>query len=76
MDFLGSILPVLSSETLAVFKMLFFRKKDLADLERLIAFRGAALDRGWVRAQLVEMRGEADERVLEWDRLTAASAED
>ena len=71
LKFLGRTLPVLSAETLAVFKMLFFRKKDLADLERLLAFQGPALDAMWVRAQLADMMGDDDERVAAWDRLVA-----
>jgi hypothetical protein len=36
----------LSPEDLAVFKLLFFRAKDLLDLERLVAFLGDAFDDG------------------------------
>ncbi|HVV82471.1 MAG TPA: hypothetical protein VHE35_05300 [Kofleriaceae bacterium] len=59
----------LSAEALAVFKLLFFRPKDLADLERLVAVRGAAFDRGYVRRWIVEMMGEDDPRVVAWDEL-------
>jgi hypothetical protein len=59
---------VLSPEALAVFKMLFFRTKDIADIERLIAVR-ADLDRAYVRRWLVTMMGEGDERVVRWDAL-------
>lgn len=59
----------LSPESVAVFKLLFFRGKDLVDLERLIAVRGDALDHGYVRRWLVEMMGESDERVVRWDEL-------
>lgn len=62
-------LPVLSAEVLAVFKLLFFRPKDLADLERLVAFLGENLDAAWVRSQVAEMMGEEDERVVAWDRI-------
>ncbi len=59
----------LSPESVAVFKLLFFRGKDVVDLERLIAVRGDDLDREYVRRWLVEMMGEDDERVECWDRL-------
>jgi hypothetical protein len=59
----------LSAEALCVFKLLFFRGKDVVDLERLIAVRGAALDAAYVRARIVEMLGDDDPRVTTWDRL-------
>jgi hypothetical protein len=57
----------LSAEAIALFKLLFFRIKDRGDLERLVAVRGASLDRAYVRRWIVEMMGEDDERVLAWD---------
>ena len=45
---------ILSVEAVAVFKLLFFRSKDVADLERLIAVR-PELDRAYVRRWLVAM---------------------
>jgi len=59
----------LSVEALCVFKMLFFRGKDVVDMERLIAVQGDAIDRAYVRSQLVDMMGPADPRVKTWDRL-------
>jgi len=61
----------LSAEALAVFKLLFFRNKDLVDLERLLAVSGPAIDLAYVRARLVEMMGDDDPRVAAWDRLCA-----
>ncbi len=60
---------VLSPEVLAVFKMLFFRAKDLRDLERLLAVQGPRFDRSFVRRHLVEMLGADAEQVAAWDRL-------
>jgi hypothetical protein len=60
---------VLSPEALAVFKLLFFRGKDLADLRRLVGVQGAALDAAWVRAQIVGMLGPEDDRVAAWDEI-------
>jgi hypothetical protein len=59
-----------SAEVLAVFKMLFFRSKDLLDIERMLSVRGADFDRAFVRLALVDMLGE-DERITVWDQLCA-----
>jgi len=61
----------LAPEDLAVFKLLFFRAKDLLDLERLVAFLGDAFDDSHVRRWLVDLVGADDERVRRWDRLVA-----
>lgn len=59
----------LSPEDLAIFKMLFFRTKDLIDLERLVAFLGPSFDQAHVRGWLVDLVGADDERVQRWDTL-------
>jgi hypothetical protein len=61
---------VLSPESLAVFKMLFFRPKDLVDLARLIEVQVPPLDGEFVRGWLVDMVGVSDPRVTKWDELT------
>lgn len=61
----------LSREAITVFKLLFFRPKDLVDLERLVAVSGHALDHAYVRRWLVEMMGDDDPRVVAWDDLVA-----
>jgi hypothetical protein len=63
----------LSPEALAVFKLLFFRAKDLVDLERLVAVR-EELDHAYVRRWIAEMMGADDERVRRWDMLVASFA--
>jgi hypothetical protein len=68
-DVEGQVVWFLSPEALAVFKMLFFRPKDLVDLERLLATSGDRMDSGYVRSQLVAMMGADDERVTRWDQL-------
>ncbi|MFZ9886131.1 MAG: hypothetical protein ACO3JL_01410 [Myxococcota bacterium] len=60
---------VVSAEALCVFKLLFFRPKDLVDVSNVIALQDAKLDRTYVRRWLVEMMGEDDERVWKWDEL-------
>jgi hypothetical protein len=57
------------AETLAVFKMMFFRRKDLADVEQILRTQGALFDRPWVREQVAEMYGAGDPRLSAWDEL-------
>lgn len=61
----------LAPEAIAVFKLLFFRGKDLVDLERLVALR-PELDTAYVRRQVVAMMGDGDERILAWDAMVRA----
>ena len=68
--------PVDEAAARAVFKLLFFRAKDLVDLERLIAVQGGAVDVPYVRARIVEMLGEEDPRVEALDRLCAENMPD
>jgi len=60
---------VLSPETLAVFKMLFHRPKDLADIERMVELQGESFDDGFVRRSLIGMLGNEDARIAEWERI-------
>jgi len=64
----------LSAEAIAVFKLLFFRGKDMVDLERLVAVRGRDLDHASIRHSLVEMMGEEDPRVQRWDQIVTRFA--
>lgn len=64
----GTATWFLSAELLSCFKLLFFRPKDLLDLERLVA-TAPALDVARVRALIVEAMGGGDERVRAWDDL-------
>jgi hypothetical protein len=57
------------AETLAVFKMMFFRHKDLDDVKMILRTQGSKFDRTWVRDQLVEMYGMRDPRISAWDDL-------
>jgi hypothetical protein len=59
----------LAVEALCVFKLLFFRGKDVVDLERLVAVQGEAIDGRYVRERIVAMLGADDPRVETWDRL-------
>ncbi len=61
----------LSAEAIAVFKLMFYRPKDLLDLEKLIAVQGDDLDKAYVLRWVADMMGEDDERVAAWDRLAS-----
>jgi hypothetical protein len=63
----------LSAEAISVFKLLFFRSRDVADLERLVAVR-PELDRSYIRRWIVEMMGEDDPRTRRWDEIVARFA--
>lgn len=65
---LGRATWVHSAEVLAVFKMLFFRPKDLTDIHRMLEVQGRAFDRAFVRRALVDMLDE-DPRIAKWDEL-------
>lgn len=62
-----------SAEVLAVFKLLFFRPKDLLDIERMLQVQGTGFDRDFVRGALLQMLGE-DPRIAKWDEICARNA--
>ena len=64
--------PFLDAETIAVFKLLFFRAKDMLDLERLVSVR--SLDHRWVRDRVSEMLGDDDPGIEAWNRIVAEHA--
>lgn len=59
------------AETLCVFKMMFFRRKDLADVEQVLRMQSSDFDAQWVREQLVEMYGKLDPRISQWNELVS-----
>ncbi len=70
LPFLGEQLWFLSAESLCVFKLLFFRTKDLADLEQLV-LTSQLLDHGLVRTTIADLMGADDERVRAWDAIVS-----
>lgn len=70
LPFLGQSIWFLSAEALSVFKLLFFRTKDLADLEQLV-LTSKSLNRSAVRAKIADLMGEDDERTRAWDSIVA-----
>jgi len=65
----GRSIVIWDAESLAVFKMMFFRRKDLADIEQILRTQRATFDRAWVREQLAAMYGTRDPRLSAWDDL-------
>jgi hypothetical protein len=65
----GRPVMIWDAESLAVFKMMFFRRKDLADVEQILRAQGPQFGRAWVREQLAEMYGARDPRLAAWDDL-------
>lgn len=66
---LGRPLWILGPEDLVVLKMMFFRRKDLADVEAVVRDAGPTLDLGWIRRTLTRLARRGDERVRAWDEL-------
>lgn len=66
----GSV-KVWDAETLCVFKMMFFRRKDLADVEALVRAQGDQLDVDWIDNQVEVMFGKRDPRVSSWREIVA-----
>ena len=64
----GRSVPIWDAESLTVFKMMFFRRKDLADVEQILRTQ-ETLDRRWVRERLSEIYGAGDPRLAAWDDL-------
>ncbi len=62
-------ISIWDAETLCVFKMMFFRRKDLADVEQILRMGGEQFDREWVLNRLVELYGQRDPRIVQWQEL-------
>jgi hypothetical protein len=65
----GRPIMIWDAESLAVFKMMFFRRKDLADVEQILRTQGTQFDRLLVRDQLAGIYGIRDPRLSAWDDL-------
>lgn len=64
----GQPVWALSAEAITVFKLLFFRRRDQADIEQMLR-TCPSLDRAYVRARIAEMMGDDDVRVRFFDQL-------
>ncbi|MFW5692800.1 MAG: hypothetical protein ACOCWL_01155 [Thermoguttaceae bacterium] len=74
-DLEGQPVMVWDAESLVVFKMMFFREKDLVDIRQILRTQGSALDGSWVEEQLTEIFGRRDPRVARWQELRFAEKE-
>ena len=72
-DFDGFPLYVLDAESICVFKLMFFRLQDLADIEALLRAQGDRLDRPWIEHQIEQLFGARDPRLARWRELAAAT---
>lgn len=68
-DFLGTTISVLSAEDLVVFKVLFNRRKDWADVEQILHAQGPLFDAAYVRAWLHRIVGSTDSRASAFEAL-------
>ena len=50
--------------------MMFFRQKDLVDIESILRSQAASLDRSWVEQSLFDLYGARDPRITRWRELT------
>jgi hypothetical protein len=72
-DFSGSKVFVLDAESICVFKLMFFRRQDLADVEAVLRAQGDRLDRLWIERQVEQLFGARDPRLARWRELAAAT---
>jgi hypothetical protein len=60
---LGRPIWILGAEDLVVLKLMFHRRKDIADIEALLDEQGSTLDREYIRRTLLELVDGEDERL-------------
>jgi len=70
---LGARVPILAPEDLIVLKLLFNRRKDVVDIERIVA-AGSALDWSYIRHWLIECVGKDDARMATLSALSGDGA--
>ncbi len=71
--FQHSAVHVLDAESICVFKLMFFRLQDLADVEALLRAQGDKFDRCWVEHQIEQLFGSHDPRLARWRELAATN---
>jgi hypothetical protein len=62
-------IQVWDAESLVVFKLMFFRRKDIADVEQILRTQRESLDCRWIEEQVIELFGRHDPRVSQWSEL-------
>jgi len=68
-DMEGEQIYIWQAESLAIFKMMFFRPRDLLDVEAMLEDQQDSLEINWVREQLVDIFGQRDPRISRWDEI-------
>ncbi|MCA9078800.1 MAG: hypothetical protein KDA93_27500 [Planctomycetaceae bacterium] len=56
---------------MAIFKMMFFRPQDLVDVENMLKTPSTEIDLNLVREQLVDIFGQRDPRISNWDEIVS-----
>src|SRR6185312_3030370 len=67
--FEGGEINVLSAEDIVVYKAMFNRRKDWADIEQVLYMQAGRFDIAYARDWIARMAGDADARVAEFDKL-------
>jgi hypothetical protein len=62
-------IQIWDAESLIVFKMMFFRRKDLADVEQILRTQRESLDCAWIELHLEQLFGRHDPRLSQWNEL-------
>ena len=57
------------AESLIIFKLMFFRRKDIADIEQILRIQEKSLDCAWIEEKLATLFGRHDPRVSQWNEL-------
>jgi len=70
-EFLGQPVYVWGPVAIAIFKMMFFRPQDLVDVENMLRTPSTQIDCDLVREQLVEIFGQRDPRISNWDEIVS-----
>lgn len=72
-DLSGVPLMIRDAETLVIFKLMFFRDKDLVDIAQILRTQAGRLDSDWITTRLVDLFGRRDPRVSRWHELLSAA---
>lgn len=68
----GALIPIISATDLTIFKALFARPRDWADIEAMLEY--GEVDRREVRRWLVQLLGDGDARLARWSSLSAEAS--
>lgn len=72
-DLDGVPILIWDAETLVIFKLMFFREKDLVDIAQILRTQGERLDTAWITTRAVDLFGARDPRVTRWRDVLATS---